>query len=122
MQFVGCCSNCPVNIKTQAPRHARKLYQGSSAGIDIDIGIGIGDGAGSMSDSEAAPLAVTQQASLARTRLHHHPRHLLHRQQQQPGQRVARLLDAGYSCPGQRRVMHAIRESPEISNNPTDTR
>ena len=119
----SCCavcvsySICPANVK----RCTRKLQRGGGAGV------GIGEGDGSISDGELTSLAATQQVSLARSRLHHHhpPHLLLHRQQQQqqqPGQRAVRLRDAGSGYPGQRRVMHAIRESPEISNSPADTR
>ena len=98
-----------MNVKKHATRHARKMHRAGA-------GIGIGDGKGSISDGELTSLAGTQQAS----RLRHYQQQ--QQQQLQLGQRVVRLRDAGFNCPGQRRVMQAIRESPEISNNPADSR
>jgi len=115
---VYCFSNCAVIGKRQTPRHARKLPRGAGFGFDI----GIGDGGGSVSDGEVASLAATQQEFLASSaRLHHHlSHHRHHHQHHQPQHHHARLLDA---CPGPpRRVMQAIRESPEISSNPADAR
>jgi len=121
-----CFSNCPAIVKRHTPRYARQLQRGAGIGLGIDIGIGDGGGGGggSVSDGEVASLAATQQASFASARLrHHHPPHLSHhRQHQQQQQHHMRLVDAGGSCPGPRRLMQAIRESPEISNNPADAR
>ena len=107
-----------MNVVRHAPRHARKLHR---TGAGIGVGVGISDGRGSISDGEVTSLAGSQQASVGRPRLHSHQQHMSHhhrhQQQQQAGQRGVRLRDTDLSCPGQRRVMHAIRESPEISNN-----
>ena len=106
-----------MNVVRHTPRHARKLHR-TGAGV----GVGISDGRGSISDGEVTSLAGSQQACVGRPRLHSHHQHLSHhhrhqQQQQQAGQRGMRLRDTDLSCPGQRRVMHAIRESPEISSN-----
>lgn len=88
-------------------RQARRLHRGGG------IGIGIGDG--SVSDGEVTSLVAAQLTPLTSSRLYHHS----HQQQQQ---RPMRLRDALVCPAAPRRVMQAIRESPEISSNPPETR
>jgi len=87
-------------------RQARRLHRGGG------IGIGIGDG--SVSDDEVTSLVAAQLTPLTSWRLYHHS----HQQQQRP----MRLRDTLVCPAAPRRVMQAIRESPEISSNPPETR
>jgi len=116
-------------MKPRASRHTgKKLHRADTAAIDLGIGIGVGyiggGGGGSVSDSEVPSLAgSTEQTSfVGRNRLYQH-QHSHH--QHQAGPRGVRVRgDAGFGCPGQRRIMQSIRESPEVitASNSADIR